>query len=150
MKTTKRLAALSRLGLVAGALYMTPVILQLDPASASGAISLATDPLTLKECSDCHPAYGPRFLRGYAWQKIMGNLSNHFGEDASLDEDSRLKIEKYLIYNAGHPRKIGIRISEKKWFVREHGDKHISATALKKAGSLSNCTACHKVRVPKK
>lgn len=150
MKTTKRLAALSRLGLVAGAMYMTPVILQLDPASASGAISLASDPLTVKECSDCHPAYGPRFLRSYAWQKIMSNLSDHFGEDASIEEDARLKIEKYLIYNAGHPRKIGIRISEKKWFVREHGEKHISAKAMDKAGSLSNCTACHKVRVPKK
>lgn len=150
MKTTSRLTALSRLGIVAGTLYMTPVVMQLDQAFASGAISIATDPLTRQECSDCHPAYGPRYLRAYAWQKIMSNLGEHFGEDASVEESVRLKIEKYLVYNAGRPRKIGLRISEKKWFKKEHAERKIDPQALAKAGSLSNCTACHPVRKSKK
>ncbi|MCK5444762.1 MAG: cytochrome C [Rhodospirillaceae bacterium] len=146
MKTSKRLKALTRLGLAAGAFYVAPLMLQMDQASASGAISLATDPLTAQECSDCHPAYGPRYLRAYAWQKIMANLDDHFGEDATVDEDVRLKIEKYLVYNAGRPRKIGLRISEKTWFKKEHDARHISARMLEKAGSISNCTACHSVK----
>jgi len=141
-----RLKALSRLGLVAGALYITPTLLQLDNAQASGAISLATDALTVQECSDCHPAYSPRYLRAYAWQKIMGNLSNHFGEDISLNEPTRLQIEEYLVYNGSRPRKIGQRISTKKWFVREHSARKIGSKAMKKAVSLSNCTACHNVK----
>lgn len=141
-----RLKALSRLGLVAGALYMTPTLLQLDNAQASGAISLATDALTVQECSDCHPAYSPRFLRAYAWQKIMSDLGNHFGEDISLDETTRLQIEEYLVYNGSRPRKIGLRITTKKWFIREHSARKIGAKAMKKAVSLSNCTACHNVR----
>ena len=146
MKPTSRLKALARLGITAGALYITPTLMQLDLASASGAISAATDPLTAKECSDCHMAYGPRYLRAYAWQKIMGNLSDHFGEDASVEESARLKIEKYLVYNAGRPRKIGLRISDKKWFKKEHSDRHISAKVMAKAGSLSNCAACHQIK----
>ena len=144
------LKALARLGLAAGALYMAPSVLQLDQARASGAISIATDPLTVRECSDCHVPYAPRYLRAYAWQKIMANLGDHFGEDASLDEATRLKIEEYLVYNGGRPRKIGLRISDKTWFKKEHDARHISAKALEKAGSLSNCTACHAVRAPRK
>ncbi|MBC8267901.1 MAG: cytochrome C [Rhodospirillaceae bacterium] len=147
-KTSKqgRLMALARLGLAAGALYVAPTFVQLGQASASGALSIATDPLTRKECGECHTPYSPRFLRAYAWQKIMGNLSNHFGEDASLQESTRLKIEKYLVYNASRPRQIGIRISDFKWFKREHSANKISAKAMEKAVSFSNCTACHQVK----
>lgn len=145
-KKHSRMLALARLGLVAGAVYVAPSLMQLGQASASGAIPVATDPLTLKECGDCHTAYSPLFLRAYAWQKIMSNLDNHFGEDASIKESVRLKIEKYLIYNASRPRKIGIRISEFKWFKRRHNSKTINAKMMAKAGKFSNCTGCHQVR----
>jgi len=115
-------------------------------ASAGDTVTIANDPLTVKECSACHAAFGPHYLRSYAWQKIMGDLSNHFGEDASLDEATRRKIEEYYVYNAGRPRKIGLRISEKKWFVREHGSKRVRENLVKKGINISNCTACHKTR----
>lgn len=155
MKTTRESAArhvkaLARLGLAAGALYMAPSVLSLDQARASGAISIATDPLTVKECSACHTPYAPRYLRAYAWQEIMANLGDHFGEDASVAESARLKIEKYLVYNAGRPRKIGLKISDKKWFKKEHDPRRIKPEAMEKAGTFANCTACHKVRKPKK
>ncbi len=138
--------ALARIGLVAGVFFVAPSFMQSGQASESGSIAAATDPLTLQECGDCHTAFNPRFLRAYAWQKIMSNLDNHFGEDASLDEEVRLKIEKYLIYNAGRPRKINIRISEFKWFKREHNLRRISKKMMANAGKFSNCTACHQVR----
>jgi len=138
--------ALARLGLAAGALYVAPALSPLTPAAASGALAIASDPLTAKECGECHMAYSPRFLRGYGWQKIMANLGNHFGEDASLPEASRRKIEKYLIYNGSRPRNIYTRISDYTWFKREHSAKRINARAMKKAGSFSNCPACHQVR----
>lgn len=137
---------LARLGLAVGALYMAPSLMKLDAAHASGAISLASDPLTVQECSDCHLAYKPSYLRAYAWQAIMGNLENHFGEDASLDEGTRILIEEYLVYNASRPRKIGLRITNKKWFKREHGGRRMAARVAEKKITFSNCAGCHKVR----
>jgi len=141
---TTRAKALARLGIAAGALYMAPALIQLDQAHASGVISLANDPLTVQECGACHPAYAPRLLRSYAWQKIMGDLANHFGEDASVNEATRIKIEEYLVYNGSRPRKIGLRITDKKWFKKEHALRKVGTTAMEKAKSISNCTACHK------
>lgn len=149
MNSTSRFKALSRLGLAAGALYIAPSIMQMNQAHASGAITVATDPLTVTECGDCHVPYGPRYLRAYAWQKIMADLQNHYGEDASLDEATRLKIEEYLVYNGSRPRDIGIRITEKRWFVKEHGPRHIKQEDMAKAKTLANCTACHATRPQK-
>ncbi|MBL4692791.1 MAG: hypothetical protein JKY92_05625 [Magnetovibrio sp.] len=142
-----RAKALTRLGIAVGALYMAPAIVQLDTAHASGAISLASDPLTAQECSDCHPAYKPSYLRAYAWQKIMANLGNHFGEDASInDETTRVKIEEYLVYNASRPRRIGLRITEKKWFKRKHQGHKMLAKLEKNKMTFSNCVLCHRVK----
>lgn len=138
--------ALARLGLAAGAIYAAPTLMQLGPALASGAIATATDALTVQECGECHMPYSPRFLRAYAWQKVMANLGDHFGEDASLNEDTRHKIETYLVFNASRPRKIETRISNFKWFKREHNPKRFSAAVIARAKSFSNCTACHAVR----
>ena len=49
------------------------------------------------ECGACHWAYAPEFLPARSWQAITSNLSDHFGEDASLDPDTTGKIADYLI-----------------------------------------------------
>ena len=71
----------------------------------------------------------------------MGDLSNHFGEDASLDEATRKHVEDYLVANS--PSGVGpLRISETRWFVSEHRGE-VSPSKLQKAKSWSNCKACH-------
>lgn len=37
-----------------------------------------------KECASCHFGYQPALLNKASWEKVMGNLSDHFGTDASL------------------------------------------------------------------
>lgn len=146
-KKLDHLKALARLGLAVGAIYAAPVLTPLaQQASASGALTIATDPLTVKECGACHIPFSPRFLRSYAWQKIMIDLGNHFGEDASLPEDQRQKIEHYLVYNASRPRNIETRISNYKWFQRAHDAKRFSASTLEKVGTFSNCAGCHQIK----
>lgn len=54
-----------------------------------------TDQTVLTECGDCHMAFPPETLSTGAWKKIMANLSDHFGEDASLDEATTAKILAY-------------------------------------------------------
>ena len=110
------------------------------------------------ECSACHLAYQANFLPIRSWQAIMADLSNHFGEDASLSDAARTEIEAYLVANAAdrkgrNPRwlksipadVVPMRISELSWFTHEHGSR--VQNWLKNnpsAGSISNCVACHK------
>ncbi|MBL6933094.1 MAG: hypothetical protein ISR45_09115 [Rhodospirillales bacterium] len=158
-----RRQALAKLGLAAASVYAAPVLMKLNPAAASGggdssgggkggkmgggsggasggANLLSTNPTVLKECSECHDPYSERLLPSNSWREIMGNLNNHFGEDASLDSATRAKVENILVSNATHDGDGPIRISDARWFKGEHrGD-----ITLHKAKSWSNCTACHR------
>ncbi len=160
-KKVNRRRALAILGLsAAAAAYATPTLMKLNPAAASGGGSgasgasgggaggpspaaanlLSQDPDYVQGCGECHDAYSPRLLPKGSWRDIMGDMGNHFGEDASLDEATRKKIEDYLLQNATRDGKGPLRISQSRWFRHEHkGDitKH-------KAKSWSNCTACHR------
>ncbi len=104
------------------------------------------DKITLKECGACHLAFSPRFLPGSSWKKIMEGLSDHFGEDASLDEETTQHITRYFLKNSsrGRYRNPALKITELRWFVKEHRDHEVSARAKKKAGTMSNCKACHR------
>ena len=100
------------------------------------------------ECGACHIPYPPRFLPKASWRAMMANLSDHFGEDASLADDTAAKIEKYLVSHAARWRvRKGatppMRISKLRWFVHEHREE-VSPRSLKRAGSWSNCGACHR------
>lgn len=124
------------------------------------------DAKVLKECGSCHMAYLPGLLPGKSWEKIMGNLKEHFGDNASLDEAAAKEITAYLVANSSDggkdngkgagtravtdPSKPGAealpRISESAWFKAEHGRKgRISPENIKrhKAKSVSDCKACH-------
>jgi len=101
-----------------------------------------TDEITAKECGDCHMVYGPEALPQGAWRKIMGNLPNHFGEDASLDAPTLKHIENYLL--SGAPSGDGpIRITEQSWFASEHRGE-VSRSSVQRAKSMANCSACHR------
>lgn len=160
--------AFAMLGMAATVAYTTPAMTQLGQAHASGGNGggffgfggggsgggmkprgfgsgaggfNVTDPVTQKECSDCHEAYGADALPQGSWRKIMANLENHFGENAALDEQTRRHIENYLVSNAP-PGDGPLRITEMSWFVGEHRGE-VSRAAMDRAKSWSNCQACH-------
>jgi len=126
------------------------LLLTAAPALADDdAMPPVTNAATLEECSACHIAYPPGFLPARSWVAIMGDLQNHFGENAQLDEATRAEIEAYLV-GASASRIRGVpdsvtplRITELPWFTREHGEE-VSPRMLKKAKSMSNCAACHR------
>lgn len=100
------------------------------------------------ECASCHIAYAPRMLPAASWQRIMGNLKQHYGTDASLDAASVQAISGWLQANAGSAARLGAapeqdRITRTRWFLHEHDD--ISAATFKRPSikSASNCMACH-------
>jgi len=106
------------------------------------------DKVVQAECGACHLTFQPAFLPAKSWKKIMTGLDDHFGEDASLDKDVAQTIEDYLVSNSGRRKwndswgKPPIRITKLRWFVKEHRGE-ISRRAMKKAGTMVNCKACH-------
>lgn len=145
-KQVNRTKALAMLGVAATVAYVTPTLLPLGQAKASGANPRYTvkDPLTKKECGDCHMAYPAAFLPAAAWTTMMSDLSNHFGEDASLDDATRQRITDYLTANASRRGSANtLRISEQRWFVSEHRGE-VSRRQMERAKTWSNCQVCHR------
>ncbi len=113
------------------------------------------------ECGSCHFAYPPGLLPSKSWAKLLDEkaLSDHFGENASLDKDTLKTIRDYAMDNAAEKswykrsRKIAkatengeapLRITEVRYIKRKHHDipeKMIKGN--KDVKSLSYCNACH-------
>ncbi len=116
------------------------------------------DKVVSEECGACHMAFQPQMLPKKSWRKIITGLSDHFGEDASVDAAVQTRIEKYLTSNAADSgwrdgkfmRGLAkgaapLRITETPRWVREHNHE-IPAGAWKdpKIKSKANCLACHR------
>ena len=114
-----------------------------------------------EECGSCHLAYQPGLLPGKSWAKLLDGkaLADHFGEDASLDDDTLKELRVYAMENAAEKswhkrsRKIAqatadgeapLRIVEVRYIKRKHHDipeKMIKGN--KDVKSLSYCNTCH-------
>ena len=114
-------------------------------------------PLFESECKSCHTLYPPYLLPKESWVKMMADLENHFGDDASLDEQETASIREYLVKNAAESStkesafkilkslkdKETIAITKTPYWIKRHEeiDKNIFASNEVKA--KSNCKACH-------
>lgn len=111
-----------------------------------------------QECASCHLAYSPTLLPRASWQRLMGGLDNHFGDNASLDPATQADILRFLEANAADSgtsqigsrvmRRMGakdapLRITETRWFVGKHDEVPRTAWSRKSVGSAANCAACH-------
>ena len=109
----------------------------------------------VEECASCHIIYPPHLLPKNAWNKIMDNLEEHFGDDASIDKDSNKIIREYLLKNSAQNSKKQvsinvlntyieeIAISENKYWKDVHKNLEKSLFKSKKVKTKSNCKACH-------
>ncbi|MFA5352816.1 MAG: cytochrome b/b6 domain-containing protein [Thermodesulfovibrionales bacterium] len=111
------------------------------------------------ECGDCHMAFPPNLLPAKSWKAVMAGLSDHFGEDATLDEPERADIEKFLVENSAEKSREEAAIKLRRSI--PEGQAPLSITAIgywkkkhsgirpetykrKSVRSKSNCVACHK------
>ncbi|HRX35468.1 MAG TPA: diheme cytochrome c [Aestuariivirga sp.] len=129
----------------------------LTPALAEGMkLPDIKNEATKTECSACHMAFQPQMLPARSWQAIMGDLANHFGENAELEPAVAEEITAYLVANAADAngkknrlmRRIKdsetpLRITETPWWGRSHQGE-VSEASFKRAGSKANCVACHR------
>ena len=110
-----------------------------------------------QECGVCHFAYQPGLLPSGSWEKILSNLPTHFGEEVSLDQESKNIISEYLRANAAEhsrakrARKIlkslrgqtPLRITETPYIQEKHHELDSGIFSRQSIGSRSNCIACH-------
>ena len=52
------------------------------------------------ECASCHMSYPPGLLPERSWRKMMAELDQHFGQNASLDAAATKAILGYLVENS--------------------------------------------------
>ena len=117
-----------------------------------------SDAVVKAECGSCHLAFPASMLPASSWTRMMADLSNHFGDDASVDPATAEKITRYLTENAADTggqrygqkllrgistRDAPLRITELPRWVREHHEISATEWKSKKVGSKANCVACH-------
>ena len=113
-----------------------------------------------EECGACHLAFPAGMLPARSWKKMMDELADHFGEDASLDDQVVVaSITRYLVENAADspnatprmrriaasisPAETPQRITETPFFKYQHDEVPASIWKRKTVGSPANCGACH-------
>lgn len=123
-------------------------------------VASVTDKLYIKECGACHFAYQPGLLPANAWNKIMGNLDNHFNTDATLSKEDFNAVSKYLNDNSAEKfmnykrssrivsslkfDEIPEAISKTPYITRKHKNIRADLITQKEVTNISNCMACHK------
>jgi cytochrome b len=122
-------------------------------------VALAILPIYKKECAACHMAFPPSALPARSWEVMMTNLQGHFGEDASIDESSKMEIEEFLVKNAAEHspaeasikllRSIGkdnspLRITDIPYWKEKHQSIPQAIYQRGTIKSKANCIACHK------
>ncbi|VAW22078.1 hypothetical protein MNBD_ALPHA12-885 [hydrothermal vent metagenome] len=126
-------------------------------APASGFITPPTFKPYASECSDCHELYNPSLLPRASWKLLMGNLQNHFGEDASLSDKTTKAIADYLNTYASEAwdseaanqlravdPKNPTRITATPFWIKTHSGIDPKLFKTPPVNAKGNCQACHK------
>ena len=121
-----------------------------------------SDSTYIEECGSCHFPYQPGLLPESSWQKLLTRraLTNHFGENAELDESvrkhilaiavedsaekSRYKRSKKIMVSL-EENEIPERITKVRYIRDKHHDVYEEVVKnSKKIKSMSLCDQCHK------
>jgi hypothetical protein len=100
------------------------------------------------ECSACHVAYPPGLLPAASWQRVMQNLPQHYGTDASLEPAQVAALTTWLQAHAGTSRRAAMpppedSITRSAWFIRKHDEVPAATWQRPAIKSAANCGACH-------
>ena len=131
-----------------GVQYMTSL-------PASGWHQAAPSETYQEACAECHHAHHPSLRSAADWRALISGLPDHFGEDASLDEDTTRAITAYLTRNAagtfdteaanniGRVHTASLRMTDTGYWKARHAQIDPASFTQKTVGSRVNCDACH-------
>ncbi len=154
MRSSRPLAALVTLAIVAALATAGGATLAGMPPL--GLRDLPPNPVYAKECGACHHAFHPSLLPAASWDGMMAHLDDHFGEDASLPEATRVALAAWLVANASETwdseaanvfRRVSPdepwRITATRYWKRRHQNIDPTVFTAKAVGGKANCNACH-------
>lgn len=110
------------------------------------------------ECTSCHTAFHPTLLPAASWEKIMAGLEDHFGDNASLDENTRKEVLEFLVSSSAEHSvseasqkllrsikkgEVPTRITDISYWKKKHSKIPSDVFSRKAVKSKSNCVACH-------
>ena len=140
-------------------ILMTGAIRQIVALSARPALGVPVgplDPIYARECGSCHMAYPPSLAPGPRWIAIMDGLSNHCGEDASIDPGLASRIRAYLTMNAaekwdtraahelqGSNPQDPLRLTATPFWIGMHRGIPESVFKSRAVGAKGACEKCH-------
>lgn len=118
---------------------------------------MAKNELFVNECGSCHTLYPPHSLPKHSWISMMNDLENHFGDDASLDEQAHENILNFLVQNSAETstqemsfkisQSIGnndiIAITDTNFWKHEHKNIPKEVFSHQEVKSKANCKVCH-------
>lgn len=137
------------------------VLLCVTPLGVRAAPTLPApvDKVTAEQCGACHMPFPAQMLPARSWLKLMSDLSQHFGEDASLPDQERAAVTGYLTTHAADglaggrdgqrylrglsPSAVPIRITDTPYWRRRHSELRPSQFSDPKVKTAANCAACH-------
>lgn len=113
--------------------------------------------LFVKECASCHTLYPPNLLPKKSWELIMSDLENHFGDDATIPEDSNKEILAFLLKNSAETSTMEssfkflnsiknqdiIAMTKTTFWEKTHKEIPKEMFDYKEIKSKANCKACH-------
>ncbi len=99
-------------------------------------------------CGECHLAYAPKHLPAASWERVLAGLDDHFGSDASLTPVELAPVRSYLVSGARKPKDNDpdpavLRITEARWWVRQHDEIRPQRWKHPRITSRSACESCH-------
>lgn len=110
-----------------------------------------------KECGSCHYAFNPSLLPAASWAGLMTGLTEHFGEDASLNHTTTRNLAAWLVDNAAETfdtessnrfRQVApaepFRITATPYWIRKHANIAPDVFLRKRVRGKLNCHACHR------
>lgn len=140
------------------ALAFSAVLLERAQAGGGHYYPPVSDPIVKEECGGCHLAFAPSMLPAKSWERMMSDLGNHFGDDASVGAEVASRITRYLVANAADAggrrysekmlrgvsaNSAPLRITELPKWTREHRKVPDWEWRHKEVRTKSNCVACH-------
>lgn len=153
--TARGTVALGVVAVTAIALVASNAALSARPVPGLPAMPVAG--IVADECGACHMVYHPSLLPAASWSGLVATLSEHFGEDASLDPEVAAAIEDWLAGHASEtvdtlPARALSRtdpeapfsLTAAPFWKRTHAQLPEETFLSPAVGSRGNCAACHR------
>ncbi len=111
-----------------------------------------------EECAACHVGFHPSLLPKRSWEALFAGLEDHFGEDASLDEETTQELLAYATAHSAEQHKseasfrildsipaneTPFRITETPYWKEKHSEVDPAVFERQSVMSQVNCSACH-------